>query len=373
MPALPDDEAEKLAADTSEEINRLAQTQFERLFQMIAEGTEARTAIDLVQQSFAGQFAERLAEAFTGLLQRAVGVGEVRALPVSGGPLSSRLYAHSIQTAAEVLAIVRQHAQGIHDARALALRLYDGYDPPGAEDRPLEGRARADLPAALRALTQDAETRKSLQALIERGRAQAKRMRSAALRAAYTEAFDAWAAGKGDEVLKRKVEVAMKEKNRYFANRIARTELARAHQAQVGADLMADDGVEVVQVVMNPMHPLVDVCDLHAKANLYGLGPGCYPKALAPQPPYHPHCWCKTRARRSLSGLVAREVDGGPAAWLRAMPTEDAARVVGSRERLQRVLDGEPVAAVIDDGKDRAYHLRRLGDGAGHPLIKGAK
>jgi len=41
---------------------------------------------------------------------------------------------------------------------------------------------------------------------------------------------------------------------------------------------------------------------------------------------------------------------------------EDAARIVGSRERLQRVLDGTSLDDVLNAGKDRAYHLRRLGD-----------
>jgi hypothetical protein len=40
--------------------------------------------------------------------------------------------------------------------------------------------------------------------------------------------LDAWIAGKGEAALMRKLEVAQREKNRFFASRIAQTELARA-------------------------------------------------------------------------------------------------------------------------------------------------
>lgn len=368
--ALPDDDADKIGQDLSAEIERLAGEAMTATLADLAKGMAPRDAVAAAMRPFAGEFEALLAQSFSALLQRSIGSAEVRAMPVGAVPLSSRLYTHQQQTSAEVEAVIRTHAQGIHQARVLALQLYDGYDPKGAVDRPLEGRARAELPKALQALTKDAETRKSLETLIKRGQAQAARIKSPALRAGYTEAFDAWAAGKGEDALRRKMEVALKEKTRYMANRIAQTELARAHQAQVGAELMADEGVEVVQVLLNPAHPLRDICDLHAKANLFGLGAGNYPKAQAPQPPFHPHCWCRLRARRSLSGLVAREVDGGPAAWLRGLPVEDAARVMGSRERLQRVLNGEVVDGVLNEGKDRAYHLKRLGAGAGHPLVR---
>jgi len=370
MPAIPDDDAERLARAAADEIDRLAGDAFDAAMSSISAGMAPRDAVADALRAFAGEFEALLAASFGGLLQRSVGVDEVRALPVSGVPLSSALYSHVQAVSREVEDIVRTHAQGLHDARALALRLYDGYDVAGAADRPLEGRARAQLPAALQALTKDAETRKSLEDFIRRGQAQAKRLKSSALRAGYLEAFDAWAKGKGDGVLRRKIDAALREKTRYMATRIARTELARAHQAQVGADMMADEAVEVVQVMLNPMHPLPDICDLHARADLFGLGRGCYPKARAPQPVFHPHCFCRLRARRDLSGADAREVPGGVAAFLRSMPPAKSACVMGSAARAAEVLGGASVSDVLNRGKDPAYHLKRLGDGVRHPLVR---
>lgn len=360
--ALPDDEAERIAAELSAEIDRLAGVAVQQALADVMLGKQAREAVASALQAFAGAYEAELARRFGELLQQSIGIDEVRAVPIGGIPLSSKLYLHTQQTSAQVAAIVQDHVNGIHQARALALRLYDGYDQTGAADRPLEGRARADLPRELLALTRDAKTRKSLEDLILKGAEKAKKIRTPSLRAAYSEAFDAWAKGKGDAELRRKVDIAMREKTRYMANRIARTEIARAHQAQVGREIMADDGIEVVQWLLNPAHPVPDICDLHAKADLYGLGKGCYPRGLAPVPPAHPHCFCRVRPRRTISAAMARELPGGVAAYLRRLPVEDAARIAGSRERLQRILDGETLDDVLNAGKDRAYHLRRLGD-----------
>jgi hypothetical protein len=77
---------------------------------------------------------------------------------------------------------------------------------------------------------------------------------------------------------------------RYFANRIAQTELHRAFTTKQAADLMEDEEVEWVQWRLSVTHPRPDICDLHAHVDRYGLGPGVYPKPLAPLPPAHPHC-----------------------------------------------------------------------------------
>ncbi len=368
MLALPDSAADQLAADHGKNIARMAVKSFDSMLADIAAGTNPRQAIADAQSAFTTRYAKSLAKAFSDLLQRFVGVAEVRAMPVGDVPLSARLYAHNEVTAAQAAAIIREHAQGIHDARALAMRLYDGYDPQGAADRPLEGRARAELPAALRNLTADRDARASLQALVDKGLARAARLKTPALRAAYLEAFNAWAAGAGAEILRARLDVAVREKNRYMASRISRTELARAHQATDGAALMADPLVSVVQVLLNPMHPHTDICDLHAKADLFGLGPGCYPKARAPLSPFHPHCWCKIRARYDLSAADAREVPHGVALHLRGMPPAVAARIMGSEARALEVMAGTPVREVLNRGVDPAYQFRRLGDGVQKPF-----
>lgn len=367
---LPDQAADDLARRYGAQVAALARARFSAFMQAIQDGADPATALADAQLEFTGAFSESLAAAFSELLQRSVFVKQINDLPVGGLTLSRRLYENSKQVQAEALGVIRRHAKGVIQARALALALYDGYDPKDGIRRPLEGAARAQLPKFLRELTEDRIVRRSLDDVITRGQAQAARIKSAALRAAYVEALAAWERGAAPAALERKLEVAVKEKNRFFANRIAQTELARAHQAQAAAEFMADPQVEILQVLMNPMHPKTDICDLHANANLFGLGPGLYPKALAPRPPFHPFCMCKLRSRPSLNGARWREVPGGAAAYLRSLPEGEAANVMGSRERAAAVLNGASVESVLNAGKDAMYRLARVGDGVGHPLVR---
>ena len=103
---------------------------------------------------------------------------------------------------------------------------------------------------------------------------------------------------------------------------------------------------------------------MHARANLFGLGPGCYPKARTLRPPYHSFCWCRVRSRPDLQAAGAREVPGGEAAYLRSLSPDEAGRVMGSKERAARVMDGARVEDVTNAGKDAACRLARVGDGA---------
>lgn len=343
-------------------IDAMAAAALVDLLALMADGVAPDKAVTQVLDTFNGAFETQLQRALTRVLGRSVTARQVAVMPVGGLPLSARLYAQAARTSLEVEVLVRQHAAGMHDARALAIRLYDGYSPKDGVQRPLEARSMAKLPKPLRELMRaDIKLKGSYEQLLAEVQAAAARLKTGALKAAYTEAIDQWAKGKGQEALERKLDVAFKEKTRYHANRIAQTELARAHQDKVGAELMLDDSISVVQIVMAPKHPLADICDFHAKADLFGLGKGCYPKAKAPKPTFHPFCRCIARSRPDLSAVNAREVPGGVAAHLRKLPPSDAARVAGSMARLQDLLNGADLDAVINVGKNPAYHLSRLG------------
>jgi hypothetical protein len=320
-----------------------------------------REAIAAAQAKFSGAFAAELAQAFGDLLQSSIGTAQVLAMPVGEITLSARLYAHAQQVTNEVAALVREHAKGITQARELSRRLYDGYSPKDGIQRPLEGAARGELPKALRTLTEDMPARRQLTALQVAGQQQAARLKSQALRAAYLESFKAWEDGAGQEALKKRLQVAQREKNRFLADRIAQTELSRAHQTEVAGLLMDDTETTVVQVRLNPAHPKTDICDLHGRADLWGLGPGNYPKAEAPVPPFHPFCWCRLRSMPSLSAANARRVEGGEAAYLASLGPVAAARVMGSHARARQVLEGEAARKVADAGKPKAYRTTTVG------------
>jgi hypothetical protein len=351
-----------IAGNLSAQIEQAAQASYDELLRLIEEGTDPRKAVEQVLATFNGTYITALSEAFSVVMRQRVTPQSVLAMPVGEVFLSARLYDMVQQTQGEVTAIVRQHAQGLHQARELARQLYDGYDPQGGIKRPLEGTARAYLPKALRELTANPGPRQDLTQLFEQMQQQAGRLKSPALKAGYLEALKAWEQGKGREVLAKRLWVAEREKTRYMADRIAQTELARAYTDKVAGQIMADDSISVVEVRLNPRHPLPDICDLHAKANLWGLGPGLYPKAKAPKPPWHPHCWCRLVTRPDLSAAQAKEREDGAREFLRSLPPAEAARVLGNRQRLDLVLGGADWEKVTQAAVRSEYRLRRVGE-----------
>lgn len=88
------------------------------------------------------------------------------------------------------------------------------------------------------------------------------------------------------------VYVACEERARYYAERIARTESARAWFDGFLAKYGQDPDVIGYRWTLGSRHPRFDVCDFHAHVDFYGMGSGVYPKDSLPPLPAHPHCLC---------------------------------------------------------------------------------
>jgi hypothetical protein len=73
------------------------------------------------------------------------------------------------------------------------------------------------------------------------------------------------------------------------------------------------------------------------------------------------NCWCRLRSRPDLHVDNARVQPGAAQSFLRDMTSEEAARVVGSRERLARALNGEDPVVIVDQGVAERYRTRRVG------------
>ena len=337
---------------------------FDELVVLIRSGVSPRDAVDRVLATFSGAMAETMAAALTAIIGQQIGAAAAMQFQVGAVQLSAKLYAQASATSVIVAEIVRQHVAGFQDARELARQLYEGYSfrPPNAEPiRFSPGNPR--LPRYLReALLQDG----SLQAQIARAFAglQVDGLRTDGLRAAYAEALaalDKIQDGIGAKRLEKRLEIAFYERMRYFANRIAQTELHRAYANREAAIIMADDDIEFVQVRRAPGPQEPCICVLYTGRNLYGLGPGVYPKAEAPLPPYHPHCRCVTSPRLDLTGRKAQPMDPeGDRYFLRRLGSPMADRVVGSQAKLERVMAGDSVYKVVNANVDPAYRTKTM-------------
>ena len=88
------------------------------------------------------------------------------------------------------------------------------------------------------------------------------------LRAAYSELIDA-VEKSNTAALNHAIYVATQEKARYHAERIARTERARAYAEGEIARHMDDPDVVAFQWKLSTRHPVVDICDVYANADFY--------------------------------------------------------------------------------------------------------
>lgn len=116
-----------------------------------------------------------------------------------------------------------------------------------------------------------------------------------ALKTAYNELVEAVESG-NDKAVQRAVNTALEEKARYIAERIARTESARAYADGFFSKHQDDKDVVAYEIELSTRHPVFDICDMYTQCNMFNLGKGVYPKDKVPIVPLHPHCLCKYKA-----------------------------------------------------------------------------
>lgn len=338
---------------------------YAELLQLIRDGVPPRDAAQQVLDGFNGEMAATMAAALTTIMGQAIGSASVLELQIGAVALSQRLYAEAQVVAQAVQSIVQSHVDGLQDARRLALQLFEGYGfrLPGQE--PLQfNAANPQLPRYLReALLTDSEVLAEMRLTF--ARLQVQGLSTEALRAAYASvlaAIDGFADGSGYALLSRRLEIAFFERMRYFSSRIARTELHRAYALREAQLLLEDVDLEFIQVRRAPGRNTPCICALITGRDLYGLGPGVYPKAEAPVPGFHPFCMCVQSPRLDLTGRQPRPRDpNGDVYFLNRVGERVAARIMGSQARRDAVLRGLSAETVINAGRDSAHQVRAAG------------
>lgn len=361
-------EEQALLGQLTKDMEREVLGAYNEALRLMRGGMAPRDAIAQVMDKFQGEAGQLMASALSAVLQRSVGAAEALDIRVGDVSLSRRLYAESEAVSGIVQGIVQRHVRGAQDARALALQLFEGYDfrEPGAEPIQVTS-SNAQLPKYMRELLSDDKVQRQM----ARGfaRMQIDNLRTGALRAAYSELLDTLEdIEKGDlgyEALDKRLRVAFFERLRFFATRIARTETHRAYSEREARILMDDAEIEYVQIRRSRTSTQPCICDLVTKRDRYGLGPGVYPKARAPNPPLHPYCKCIQSPRLDLSGRQAEPEDpDADRYFLDRLSEPVAARVIGSRAKLARVQNGEQAISVYNEGVNPTYRVKSLGEAA---------
>ena len=205
-----------------------------------------------------------------------------------GLTLSARTTQGAILVREMVARTISEQIKKSASYRQASLAIFDGYKMGGVI--PVQ-----DVPkylAQTMAVARHAGIpRDEMMKMLKPVRRQIERGTTAGMRAAYSQLVDALEA-QNEKALNRAIFTATQERTRYFADRIARTEMARAYQDGFLLRWDNNDDCVAYQWKLSGRHPRYDICDLYAKANLYGLGAGVFPKDKVPRLPAHPHCMC---------------------------------------------------------------------------------
>ena len=267
----------------------------------------------------------------------------------SGMTLSEKLHGVGVKMRGAIVSTLQEQMRRNKTWTEAARALYDGYGDDGQNvyNGGKDIISRQDLPKYLQKVR--VATGNDLQALAEQRQAIDNINRLAkngapnkALQAAYNKLLEAVQKG-NEKAIEKAVEVAVNEKSRYVAERITRTEMARAWADGFIAKMQKDADIVAVKFKLSSRHPVFDICDMYAKADMYGLGAGIYPKDKLPPLPVHPHCLC--RYVEVIEGEVDMkqqrdQVREAGDKWLNSLPESCRAQVLG-RKGLKAWEDGE--------------------------------
>lgn len=335
------------------------------LMRLLAKGVKTEAAITKVQQHYPNlstlpELQPALVEAAAyayGIVPSALTTAQVELMgeqlagkwDESGMTLSEKLHGVGVKMRGAIVSTLQEQMRRNKNWTEAARALYDGYGEDGQNvyNGGKDIISRQDLPKYLQKVR--LATGNDLQALAEQRQVIEKINRLArngapnkALQAAYNELLEAVQKG-NEKAIEKAVEVAINEKSRYVAERITRTEMARAWADGFIAKMKKDADIVAVKFKLSSSHPVFDICDMYAKADMYGLGAGIYPKDKLPPLPVHPHCLC--RYVEVIEGEVDMQqqrdqVREAGDKWLNSLPESRRVQVLG-RKGLKAWEDGE--------------------------------
>jgi len=168
--------------------------------------------------------------------------------------------------------------------------------------------------------------------------------------------------GATDAQVTRAVERWVLERATHHARMTARHETAQAYRASYETSLAEVDGVMGYRWELSPRHPKLDVCDVYANQDLFGLGPGGYPADQVPATP-HPSCLCVQTAildrfalRRELA--IARGEAEPPRDWESGRRETGAEWLARQPEGFRNELLGPTRARIFRDQPGRVLTPR---------------
>ena len=264
--------------------------------------------------------------------------------------LSDMLYNNKKRVQSETLAILNDGIKAKRTIGHISKKLYDGYDFNDSEVL----QVRRKLPKYLQRELKNKKVSADFIKYVDN-------IKTKPLKTALKQISD-----KMDTINKKGLEnalkVALEEKSRYYATRIADTEHHRAVNMARAKSYLDDDEIEFVKHQMNSRHPMVDICDYYDKLNV-GYGAGVYKKEQMIMLPHHPHCKCRYIPHYDkVKKIVVKNPEKDT---LERFSLNDRRNILGSHNKLQKFYDGESVESIFNISRPK-YPVQRYGDVLGY-------
>ena len=281
-----------------------------------------------------------------------------REIAVTPVLLSDMLYKNAKDVSRTTTKILSEAIRANKTIGDLARELYESYGY--REKEPLDLIDKYALPKYIKnELTRPKNIKKVMK--------QIEKLKTKPLRIAYKNIFRELDK-MSYEGLQKALYVATQEKARYYANRIAQTEIHRASMSKWAKEMLEDDEVEFVKYRLSTAHKIKDICDFYANLDM-GYGKGIIPKKEMRTLPLHPHCSC-------VYDPYYRKVKGKRKPWKQAVKDTmsqfseyEQRQILGSKDMLARFKKGEDIEKIFNILRPK-YPIRKYVDVFGKMSLK---
>jgi len=246
--------------------------------------------------------------------------------------LSNRLYKNSSKVAKESLEILDAELKSKRTIREISRKLYDGYDFNDKEVLEIKKKIPIFIQKELKKDGVSLEFKKYIDDI-----------KTKPYRIALKGIVDKLES-KSKKGLQKALKVALEEKSRYYANRIADTESNRAKNLSRADEFMKDDDIELVKWSMSSRHSF-DICDYYANLDV-GYGAGVVKKSDMIMLPLHPHCHC--RYHPYYKDVKKRDIKEPQKNAMSKFSLNEQRQIVGSYEKLQEFKNGTDIVGLFN-------------------------
>ena len=256
--------------------------------------------------------------------------------------LSSMLYSNAKGVNKKVAAILNESFKAKRTIKDTAMRIYDGYNSNVDNLDVKKG-----LP---KYLLEDRDAMRQIDKLTNKR-----------LKETYKKVYEKLQS-LDSKALDKAMWVALQEKSRYYANRIAQTEGARSRNLSRAVEYMEDDEVEYVQFKMSSAHKIVDICNYYASLDV-GYGVGIVKKESMRVLPLHPHCHC--RYIGYYKKIQKTNIKNPQKNTMDKFSKFEQKSIVGSRDKLREFQQGAEIEGLFNRVRPK-YPITKYSDVLGY-------